>query len=158
MVQHKIPSRDRDHTRNRLIFDRDGDVSQWVADQLPHVTSFGPHTAIGIERAGVLIGGVVYHDYTLSDIQISMATINPRWAEPGVIASCLGHYPFIQMKVRRVTCIVPLSLERVHKFLRHLGFIEEGRHRYGFDKTTAVTFGMVREECRWLPLDQREQF
>lgn len=158
MVQHEILTRTRHGARNKLIFDQPGTVAQWVFEQLPHVKNgFGSYSAIGIERAGRLIAGIVYHGFTVDDVQISMASTSPRWAERGVIVACLGAYPFQQLNVRRVTCVVPASLKRVHKFLLHLGFVEEGRHRYGFDLQTAVTFGLVREECRWLPLaDQRQ--
>lgn len=106
---------------------------------------------------GRLLAGVVYHGFTGCDVHISMASVSPRWAQPGVIAALLGAYPFAQLQARRVTCVVPEPLKRVHQFLLHLGFRIEGRHRYGFDLDTAVTFGMVREECRWLPLELRHQ-
>lgn len=140
------------------MFDQPATVAQWVLDQLPHVKNgFGAYSAIGIERAGKLVAGIVYHGFADSDVQISMASASPRWAEPGVIVACLGHYPFVELKVRRVTCVVPLPLKRVHQFLLHLGFKHEGTHRYGFGLDTALTFGLVREECLWLPVDLREQ-
>lgn len=145
--------------RNRLIFGNNDRIARWVADQLPHMAGgmFATAAAIGVERGSTLIAGIVYHGYNGgSDIQISMAATSPRWAEPGVIAACL-HYPFVQLKCRRVTCLVPQALKRVHRFLVHLGFQVEGISRYGFDLEPAVTFGMVREECRWIPIEFRNQ-
>lgn len=139
-----------------MIFGDDARVAAWVADRLPHVESFGPCAAIGVERGGRLILGVIYHGYTTPDIQVSAASVSPLWADVGVLAA-LYAYPFLQLKVRRLTCICPASLGRVHRTILHMGFVEEGRHRYGFGLEASVTFGMVREECRWLPLEDRRQ-
>lgn len=120
------------------------------------MTDFGPCSTIGVERGGRLILGVVYHGFTAADVQISAASISPLWADPGVLAA-LYAYPFLQLQVRRLTAIVPESLKRVHRTLVHMGFAIEGRHRYGFGLEASVTFGMVREECPWLPLAERRQ-
>lgn len=52
----------------------------------------------------------------------------------------------------RVTALVSPDNERAIKTTRRLGFVYEGFMRKGVEgRRDALLFGMLREDCRWLP-------
>jgi len=60
-------------------------------------------------------------------------------------------YPFVQLKLNRVTGLVPASNKRALKFDLGLGFVYEGLLRKGLPDDDLIILGMTREECRFIP-------
>jgi RimJ/RimL family protein N-acetyltransferase len=114
------------------------------------ITDFGPCTAIGICDGEWLIAGVVYNWYRQANIEMTIASISPRWCASRILRG-LFSYPFEQIGCRRVTAVTEHTDLSVRAFLRRLGFTEEGvmRHSY-LNGNDAVIHGMLREECRWI--------
>lgn len=68
----------------------------WVAERIPGCDrGFGECTAMGVERNGRLIAGVVYHSWCpeWGTIEMSGAAIDRRWMTRSVIHRLLA-YPF----------------------------------------------------------------
>lgn len=132
-----------------LVLGHDAEVADWVAGRIPHVTGFKDMAAIGIERDGDLVGGVVYHEYRGNDIQMSCAAISPRWLTEGFIRA-LFVYPFVTLKCDRVSSFTPKGNTHTRRFLEKLGFEEEGNMRRGFVDDDCILYGMLKEECKWI--------
>lgn len=135
-----------------VLYGADMVVSQYVASRISVVSDrgFGPCRALGVIRGGKLIGGVVFHSYKGHDIEMSAVMDDPRWARPGVMMR-LFSYPFIQLGCARMTTITGASNTAARRADEHMGFVQEGVHPKGWDGVEdAVSYGMLRENCRWL--------
>jgi RimJ/RimL family protein N-acetyltransferase len=135
-----------------ILAGEDEMVADWVADRVPEMEiGDSPYTAIGlVNDGGVLVGGVVYTNYTRTDIHMHIALTGRRVLTRWFIGECF-RYPFVQLGVKRVTGLVAASNEAARRFDEHMGFKQEGvlRH-YMPDGDDCIVYGMLREECRWL--------
>jgi hypothetical protein len=137
----------------RILANQDVIVAKWVSQQMP-IFEFGstPYTALGlVNEAGIMLAGVVYQNYTKTDIHMHVAALpGKRW----LCRAFLGEgfrYPFEQLGCRRVTGLVPARNEAAQRFDAHLGFKQEGRVRGILpDGDDLIIYGMLREECRFL--------
>ena len=136
-----------------LLFHSDEYVSQWVAAQLPGIViGFGQCTAIGVQREGRLIAGVVYHDYRPSyqSIQMSVyAQRNSNWLTNGSL-QVFFDYPFNQIGCKSIHIACARNNKHAKKFVARLGFRHAGLLRRGFGIVDAVLYDMLPEQCRWL--------
>jgi len=141
-----------------LVYGIDEFVGEWVVRRLsvPGLESSNglrPFRAIGVERDGCLVAGVVYHQFNpmRETMEVTIASDTPRWATKGVISRLLS-YPFDDCGVYTLCGYVQHNNERALKFDVGIGFKKEGvlRHRFGRGKH-AVSFSMIKPEYerRW---------
>jgi len=133
----------------KLVLGEDATVAAWVAARIPGRVEFKDMRAIGIERAGVPVGGVVYHEYRGNDIQMSCAATTIRWLDKGVLRALFA-YPFVHLKCDRVSAYTGVDATHTRQFLERLGFVQEGVVRRGFEEGDCVLYGMLVEECKWI--------
>jgi|SRR5579883_235080 len=132
-----------------LVFGYDQEVARWVGN-LVGVADFGPCAAIGVVRQGRIAAGAVFHQYRQPAIEITFASLTPRWASRAAIGGIL-RYPFVQLECRRVTAITREENEEARAFMRRLGFREEGRHPEALPTGAAISLGLLRADAeRWL--------
>jgi RimJ/RimL family protein N-acetyltransferase len=115
-----------------------GDVDQWGEW----------FQAIGHEKGGVLIGGVVYNDYSACDISMSFAG-EGNWLTRKFLRTMFA-YPFLQLGVRRVTGHVSVDNVKSLRLAERMGAKREGVMRDALPTGDLVIFGMLRSECRWV--------
>lgn len=135
-----------------LVYGQDERVAEWVGKQLmKDAEAFKPCVAVGIEREGKLIAGVIYNKYEPELlIEMSIASIDKAWATRHNL-SALFSYPFIQLNLKRVQALCSEKDEGVQMFLKRLGFTHEGTHPCAYhDGGTALSFGMLKNNCKWL--------
>lgn len=136
-----------------LIYGADEYVSKWVAERIPHVTTFGPCSAIGVASGDRLIAGMVYHDFQpdFGTIQLSMAADSPMWARPETCKGLL-EYPFEQLDCFKVWTATPIDGEAALKVNLHVGFKKEAvlAHHFGRKRHGVV--------CRMLKPDYVRRF
>jgi hypothetical protein len=124
----------------RYVYGKDEIVAQFVATLIPHCRrGFGANAkAIGIiDEKGWLIAGLVYHNYDpeAAIIEISGASMHPRWLTRGTIAR-MYQYPFLQCRCQMVVQRTPADDERL---LRQLAVYD-----YAFVKIPRL-FGRDRD-------------
>jgi hypothetical protein len=132
-----------------FVYGEDDRVASWVGAAVG--CTFRGVTAIGIERAGVVVAGVVYDRYTGNDICMHVAAKpGVLWARPEAMFRFFA-YPFQQLGCTRVTGLVAADNLVSRKFNESVGFVYEGTLRQGLpDGTDLMVFGMLRDECRWI--------
>jgi hypothetical protein len=131
-----------------ITVDRDR-VGKWVKERIAHVTTWGTeYCAMGFERDGKLLCGVVYNHFSGSDIAMHVAGTG-YWATPAALRVFFS-YPFEQLKCQRVTAYVAFKNAKCLTLVNRLGFVPEGRLREGMPNDDLMVFGMLRRECRWL--------
>lgn len=110
---------------------------------------FERYQTIGVMVDKKLAAVAVYHNYRSPDIQISFASLSPRWAMPGAVKWITHTYPFEQLGAKRLTAIVRKKNKRVRRFLEGVGFKLEGTHPKAFPDGDACTYGLLRENSRY---------
>lgn len=135
----------------RLIVGQDVPVAAWAVEQIPHVAdveALGPFVAVAVESYGEVVAACVYHRWVpeYGTCEMTFAAKSPRWATRGTIKALLA-VPFEQFGCFSVGCVVPHAHERARKFVRGIGFVQEGVRRHGFGpKRHAVIYSMTRNE------------
>lgn len=136
-----------------LIYGCSKDVRSWVSNQIfGHPDNWDDKVeAIGVVKDGQLIAGVVYSDYHPNlSIEMSVASIDKTWATRHNLRAFFS-YPFIQLGLKRVQTLCSALEGDTIVFNKRLGFQQEGSHREAWPLGgDAVSFGMLKHECRWL--------
>lgn len=133
----------------KVLLGYDKEVAEWVRQRLAMDSGFGECAAIGVVLTGKLIAGVVYHNYRHPNIEVSIASISPRWATKTTL-KLLFDYPFNQLNCKRITGLVDSENQPVRAFDERLGFIHEGTLREAHPNGDAEIYGMLKHECRWI--------
>lgn len=109
----------------------------------------GSCTAIGLERNGELIAGVVYDHYAFRSICIHVAAEGSHWLNREFLKAAFG-YPFNQLRVNKVIGLVDSANAAARRFDEHLGFQVEGVIRDAAKHGDLIFYSMTRAQCRWL--------
>lgn len=131
----------------RLLFGSDEFVCQWVGERVDAEVIKGK--AIGVIDGERLIAGVAYSNYRGCDIEMLAASENIRWLSRHRLYSIFA-YPFVQLGCLRVTAIVAKKNKRSRSFIERIGFKLEGSHPKALDGRDACSYGMLREQCKWI--------
>ncbi|MDA4845957.1 GNAT family N-acetyltransferase [Hoeflea poritis] len=120
--------------------------------RIPGMRFYDDAQCIGHERDGALVGAVGYDHFSHNACMVHLASDGTRrWLTRKFIRLAMA-YPFNQLGCSRITCLVSSKNTESLRFTRHFGWIEEGRMRRASpDGGDFVVFGMLREECRYLP-------
>ncbi len=140
----------------KILTGRDELVGPWVCKRTGGEWWPGMGTAIGLEQDGKLIAGVLYDNYNGANIQMHVAGEGRRWLNRDYLRFCF-HYPFNQLKVKRITGIVPSVNDDALKFDTHIGFRYETTLRDAHPDGDLIVLVMRREDCRWIGDDHGKQ-
>lgn len=134
----------------RIVWDQPERIMQFVAARVGE-DCFRDYTALGLERDGELVAGVLFTNYTHASILMHVASDGSRhWITPAFLGAVF-RYPFIQLGCRRVTGLVRADNFAAQRFDEHLGFRREGMMREGTtDGCDLILYGMLKSECRFL--------
>lgn len=135
-----------------ILFGADESVAKWVSKGLAGRDDlFDSYKALGVIANGNLVAGIVYHNYHENLlIEMSIFSIDPSWCTRHNL-KILFSYPFAQLRLERVQATCAASNRGVQTFLERIGFSEEGYHpKAHFDGTDAISYGMLKQNCKWL--------
>lgn len=139
----------------RLVTGHRQEVGLWMVDRLPDMQEVpGGFEAIGVARGDELIGGCLFTNFVRYEdggaIQVWAAGEPGQWVSRRIISAMLG-YPFVQLGCHRIWAMVAKRNRPSRKLLTDLGFRLEGVARQHFGrKKDAMSYGMLREECKWI--------
>jgi len=124
-------------------------VVVWVGSMTGHEYP-GNATAIGYERNGQIVQGVVFTDYSGANIQGHIACAPGRSFFPTFIAAIMD-YPFVQLGCRRVTIFVAGRNVRSRSLVLRLGAVQEGVLADALDDDDLIVYGLLRRNAQhWL--------
>ena len=110
----------------------------------------GYPVGIGIEKDGQLVGGIVFHEFNGANVYIHVASDFPKKWVTREWLHVIFSYAFDQMKVNRVTGIVPESNQTALNFDLATGFEIESRLKDAHPKGDMLIIKMTRATCRWI--------
>lgn len=136
----------------RYVYGEDDRLREWVEERIPDCRFREDATAIGIERKGIVQGAVIFDTFSPTSCFIHLASDGSRrWITREFIQRVFA-YPFIQLALPRVNCVVSALNHDSLRLTRHFGWTQEGTLREaGTVGEDLIFFGMLRRECRFIP-------
>lgn len=136
-----------------IIFGGHKHVSEW-ASQIIFGCKDGwdeKARAISVVKDEKIIAAVIYTNWQPDvSMEMSIASVDKSWATRDNLRAFFK-YPFIDLSVKRVQAQCSASAGGTMAFLKRLGFKPEGYHRCaGHDGGDIVSFGMLKNECKWI--------
>lgn len=125
-------------------------VGPWVCESTGGTWTPQDSTALGWEKDGKLVAGVVFDLYNGASICIHVASDgSKRWMTREFRRFCFD-YAFNQAKVKKIIGIVPSNNVEALRFDRKLGFVEEARIADAHPQGDLILLTMTRQQCPWL--------
>ncbi|MCL7999977.1 GNAT family protein [Brucella sp. TWI432] len=125
----------------------------WAAEKIG-ISNFRPDAVtITAIKNGEITAVTVFDTFSDNDCQIHVASDGSRnWLSRQYLHMVFA-YPFQQLRFRRLTSLISVNNHASLAFCKQTGFAREGLLRKAAESgEDLVLFGMLREECRWLPL------
>jgi RimJ/RimL family protein N-acetyltransferase len=123
------------------------EVGHWVAGKMNGSFSSATGTAIGLERDGSLVAGVMYENWNQQSITAHMA-ITGRLTRS--FLGAIFRYAFEKCGVHKVILPISSGNAKSNKFAQKLGFTEEARIRDAAPDGDIVIFCLAKNECKYL--------
>lgn len=133
----------------RIVLHQDEIVGRWVCRMTGGEYSGG--VAIGMADDVKLIAGVLYDTYNGASIAMHVAGHARSWMTREYLWMCF-HYPFEQLKVKKVIGLVSENNGQARRFDEHLGFVLETRIKDAHPDGDLLIYSMTRQQCRFLEL------
>jgi len=133
-----------------MILDQKARIGEWVARHVEQTSSWGGFYAMGVEKGGEIVAGVVINNYNGVNATCHIA-IAYKTREIVQLFKAVCDYAFRQCGLKRLTGMVPMSKPNVVAFDKHLGFEEEFvMRKAAHDGGDLVVLVMWPDKCRWL--------
>lgn len=140
----------------KVIYGQDERLVPWALKKIG-IVAFRPDAcAIGLERDGELVAVTVFDNFSDVDCHIHIASDGTRrWINRELLARTFW-YPFVQLKLKRLTGMVEEDNAAALAFDLHLGFEREGYHpRAGTNGKAMISLGLLRDRCIYIPPEHR---
>lgn len=139
-----------------LIYGNESALLPWAQERLC-VQFRRDAYSIGLEKDGQIVAVVVFDNFSDVDCNIHIASDGTKaWMSKGLLVTTFA-YVFLQLGLARVTGLVDAGNADALSFDEHIGFVREGYHpKAGSNGGDMISLGMLRENCRWIPKDQRQ--
>ncbi len=125
---------------------------QRIGDFVSHVLKtegWSPFQAIGLEKNGTLIAGVVYDNYNGTNIFAHIASTGSHWLTKEFLWY-MHYYPFIELNVKSVCGMVSSKNKKVIKFIEHLGAELASTIKDAHPDGELLIYKMNRNQCKYL--------
>jgi hypothetical protein len=122
-------------------------VGHWAASLLNSAYFEARSHAIGIERDGKLVAGIIYEQWTGKSITCHAAF--PGRLTPGFLRE-IFNYPFVTCGVEKMIAPVSSTNSKIMKLLHNMGFAEEARITNAAADGDMVFYTLARQDCRFL--------
>lgn len=134
-----------------LIYGNEERLLPWAQQQIGVSFRRDAYT-LGLEKDGALVAVVVFDSFGAFDCNMHIASDGTSaWMNKSLLLGAFA-YPFLQLKLLRVTGLVPAGNRDALRFDEHLGFVREGFHpKAGPDGCDLISLGLLAENCRFIP-------
>lgn len=132
-----------------IVYGQDERVGRWVCARTGGQWMPGEGVAIGLERDGDLVAGVMFDHYNGRSIAMHVAGAGMRWCT-AAFRRAVFSYPFLQLKVAKVLGLVDETNLQARRFDEHLGFRLEARIADAAPRGDLLIYTMTADQCRHL--------
>lgn len=140
----------------QLTYDDQPELLRWASERIGLGCFRSDAKAFGVLRHGELRAVVVWDTFSEADCSMHVASVGDgHWLNRSVLIQAFG-YPFIDLKLRRVTALIPTKKVAAIRFNEHLGFKLEGLCPEAMPDDDIQIRGMLRRECRFIPPEYRQ--
>lgn len=122
-------------------------VGSWVAKRIRGGYFEERSQAIGLERNGELVAGVIYENWNHKSIWCHIAIEGKM--TPAYLAA-IFHYPFDTAQVDKIIVPVGSDNEESIRLVKKMGFAEEARIKDARPEGDLILYTLTREACRFL--------
>jgi RimJ/RimL family protein N-acetyltransferase len=123
-------------------------IGPWVAEKTGGTWHKGRGTAMGKLVNGEIVAGILYEDYSGTNIVCHIAGVG-NWADRELIWMIFD-YPFNQIKVNRMTAPICSTNEKSIRLVEHFGFKIEAKLHGATSKGDLLLYTMFRDDCKYL--------
>ena len=123
------------------------EVGHWVARRIRGAFHVEQSQAIGLERDGEIVAGVIYEHWNHRSIWCHIALegrMTPRYL------AAIFDYPFNRCQVDKIISPVAESNEESRRLVEKMGFREESRISDSHPDGDLLFFTMTRDSCRYI--------
>lgn len=121
----------------------DDEVARFVGERCSTIIC-PPFTAMGIERDGEIVAGVVFNNFTRNDVHVTVAGEGFDRA----FLRAVGRYVFDQLGCLRMS--ITTEQEKVVDYAKRLGAQTEGRKRNHFGRGRhGIELGILKEDWKF---------
>lgn len=133
-----------------ITFVQDVSLLEWAGEKIK--AKFDPKECTWISniKDGEIQAVVVYARVTGSNCDMSVVSNgSKRWFDRTGGKAWFG-YPFNQLKVRRVSAVIPVENKDSINACEKLGFVREGTLSHWFGDTDGYLYCLLKENCKWI--------
>ena len=124
-------------------------IAEFVSRKIDH-SSWGNYAALGIEKDGVIVVGVIYNNYT-KNVRCSMHGAIEGNHLTREFLWMMFDYAFNKLGCKVIINHVCSTNKKSLKFTKHLGFKQHGEPiKDGTEKGDLILFTLNRDDCKWL--------
>ena len=119
-------------------------VGPWVARKI-----FGPWNnspAIGLERNGVMVAGVIYENWNRKSVTCHIAV--EGLMTPAYLAA-IFHYPFVFLGCEKIIAPISEGNEESIRLVKKMGFEREATLKDSHPDGDLYLYTMKRQDCRF---------
>lgn len=132
-----------------IVFD-ESRIGPWVCKRTGADYVQGTSTAIGLEKDGQLIAGVLYDNWNGRSVCMHVAAQpGSRWMTREYLRVCFD-YPFNQLKVNQIIGLVDSTNQQARAFDEHIGFRVAAVIPDAGRSGDLMIYTMHRDQCRWI--------
>lgn len=125
-------------------------MGHWVAERAGGTFSPSNSTAIGLEKDGEIVAGVMYENWNGKSIVAHMA------ARGRLTRSFLGaifRYAYVKCGVDKVILPISSGNDKSNAFAKNLGFKEEARLVDADPHGDIILYSLRKSDCRFLGVE-----
>jgi RimJ/RimL family protein N-acetyltransferase len=123
------------------------DIGNWVAERIAGEFYSKSSSAIGLQKDGETIAGVIYENWNRQSIFCHIA-IEGRMTKEYLKA--IFDYPFNVCNVKKIIVPVVSSHAKSIKLVTKMGFVEEARLKEASPDGDIIFLTLTKENCRFL--------
>lgn len=135
-----------------IICDQPARVGDWVCARVGGKFNLSDSWAIGLEKGGQLIAGVVFDTWLGNSIAMHVAGEGGHWMTREFAKVCFT-YAFIQLKVKKVLGFVDSTNTKARRYDEHLGFQLEHVIKDAGKFGDICIYSMTADQCRFIKED-----
>lgn len=123
------------------------EVGYWVAGKMRGSFGKDTSTAIGLEKEGVIVAGVIYENWNGKSLMVHLAI------EGRVTRAFLGaifRYGFVTCGIEKAIAPIESNNAKIIKFVENAGFLREATIKDAAPGGDILIYTLKKSDCRFL--------